>query len=224
MITRVCKQCGKEDKLKSTQNVSLFCGSCSAKKRNKTHGNSMQGKRHNDLTKFRETYQNVDYSDFILKVNTESKNKRFYKMTCQECGADRGHKPHFEATRSCLKCHAKRHTKKSPEQKKIYGCMKANINVRFKNRNLTKQAGVFRYLPYTIHDLMKHLESQFEPWMTWDNHGLYSKTKKTWQIDHIIADSNYTYSSPTDKGFLDSWALSNLRPLEAMENILKSNK
>lgn len=173
-----------------------------------------------DPSKFRETYSNVDYTDYILN----SRNKRLYKMTCNECGSERGYKIHNEAKRTCLKCHTKRYTKKSPEQKKIYCSMKANINVRFKHRNLQKQEGIFRHLPYTIHDLMKHLESQFEPWMTWENHGLYSPHKKTWQIDHIIADSNYIYSDMKDQQFLDSWALQNLRPLEALENIIKSNK
>lgn len=172
-----------------------------------------------DPTKFRETYSNVDYTDYILNC----RNKRLYKMTCSECSNDRGYKIHNEAKRTCLKCHTKRYTKKSPEQKKIYNSMKANINVRFRQRNLQKQEGIFRHLPYTIHQLMAHLESQFEPWMTWENHGLYSVHRKTWQIDHIKADSHFTYKCPTDQEFLDSWALRNLRPLESMANILKSN-
>jgi mRNA-degrading endonuclease YafQ of YafQ-DinJ toxin-antitoxin module len=200
-----------------------LCGSCCAKQRIKTYGNPMQGRKQ-DSTKFRNTYPNVDYSNFILKMNTEGKNKRFYKMTCMECGNDRGYKIHTEARRSCLKCHAKRYTKKTKEQKNIYNSMKANINVRFKHRNLLKQEGIFRHLPYTIHDLIKHLESQFEPWMNWENHGLYSPHKKTWQIDHIKPDSAFIYSSVEDKQFIDSWSLDNLQPLESLTNILKSNK
>jgi hypothetical protein len=156
--------------------------------------------------------------------NSANKIKRHYKMKCLECGVDRGYKIHNEAKRTCLKCHTKRYTKKSPEQKKIYNSMKANINVRFKHRNLLKQEGIFRHLPYTIHDLMKHLEAQFEPWMTWENHGVYSKSKKTWQIDHIKADSSFQYTSVEDIKFQDSWALENLQPLESLTNILKSDK
>jgi hypothetical protein len=165
----------------------------------------------------------VDYDVFNIYITPEGKERRLYKMTCTECGSDRGYKVHNEALRTCLKCHAKRHTKKTKEQKKTYNCMKANINARFKNRNLTKQEGIFRHLSYTIHDLMRHLEAQFEPWMNWENHGLYSVYKKTWQIDHITADSKFTYSLVTDQGFKDSWTLSNLRPLESMANILKSD-
>ena len=217
-----CSEC-KIDRnvfiLKCQYRAAPYCKSCSAKKRIKKHGNPMKGKSQ-DPTKFRNTYSNVKYEDFILN----KRGKRLYRMECISCNVDRGYKIHNEATRCCIKCHAKKYTKKSPEQKKIYNSMKANINTRFKHRNLQKQDGIFRYLPYTIHDLMKHLESQFESWMSWDNHGLYSPHRKTWQIDHIKADSNFIYSGVTDQQFIDSWALSNLRPLEALENIIKSNK
>jgi hypothetical protein len=176
--------------------------------------------RKQDPTKFRNTYANVNYNDFILNKN----KKRKYSVTCKICGIDRGYKIHNEALRPCLKCHTKNYTKKTKEQRKLYGCIKANINARFKNRNIVKERGTFRYLPYTIGDLIKHLEAQFEPWMNWSNHGPYNKNKKTWQIDHIVADSCFAYNSPEDQGFKDSWALSNLRPLESMTNILKSNK
>lgn len=217
-MTRKCIKCYKEDEIISKQNISKFCSACRAKVRIEKYGNPMQGKSQ-DPTKFRDTYPNVDYTDYVLNC----RNKRLYKMKCSECNAERGYKIHNEAKRTCLKCHTKRHTKKTKEQKKIYNSMKANINVRFKHRNLVKQKGVFRHLPYTIHQLMAHLECQFEPWMNWANHGLYSPHKKTWQIDHIKADSNFSYKSPTDISFLDSWTLCNLRPLESMANILKSN-
>lgn len=212
-----CDICNKEDGFK-IKKPSHLCGSCRAKKRIKQFGNPMQGHKQ-DPTKFRTTYSNVDYQDFILN----KRNKRLYKMTCSGCGCDRGFKIHNEANRVCIKCHAKKYTKKSQEQKKIYNSIKANINSRFKHRNLEKQEGIFRHLPYTIHELMKHLESQFEPWMNWDNHGLYSPHKKTWQIDHIKADASFNYKSVQDDDFISSWALENLRPLESLTNILKSN-
>ena len=82
------------------------------------------------------------------------------------------------------------------------------------------------YLGYTIDDLKKHLESLFESWMTWDNHGNYnSKTwddndKSTWiwQIDHIIPQSSLPYNSMQDDNFKKCWMLDNLRPLSAKQN------
>lgn len=217
-----CDQCGREIGFRAKRNDEYLCGSCVAKKRIKQYGNPMQG-RAQDPTKFRQTHGNVNYSDYKTYMDSEGKNKRKYRMTCSGCEADRGYLVHHEATRTCLRCHTTKYTKKTKEQRRLYNCVKANINARFKNRNLLKQKGVFRHLPYTIHDLMQHLESKFEPWMNWGNHGLYSVHRKTWQIDHIRADSDFTYVSTSDGPFKQSWALSNLQPLESLANIKKSN-
>lgn len=71
--------------------------------------------------------------------------------------------------------------------------------------------------------MKKHLESQFEDWMSWDNWGVYDpktwddndKSTWTWQIDHINPMANFTYESEHDPGFRDMWQLENLRPLSA---------
>lgn len=71
---------------------------------------------------------------------------------------------------------------------------------------------------YTVDDLLKHLESKFDSNMTWENHGTY------WHIDHIKPKSWFTYTSPDDPQFKECWSLANLQPLEAKQNIRKSNK
>ena len=70
---------------------------------------------------------------------------------------------------------------------------------------------------YTIEELIAHLEAQFEDWMNWDNYG-------EWHIDHIKPQSLFNFTSVNDKEFKECWALENLQPLEATENIIKSNK
>ena len=70
---------------------------------------------------------------------------------------------------------------------------------------------------YTLEDLMKHLESQFEPWMSWDNYG-------KWHIDHIKPKSLFKYENAEDPEFKKCWALENLQPLEARENLIKRDK
>ena len=74
-----------------------------------------------------------------------------------------------------------------------------------------------RLVGYTIEDLMKRLESLFEPWMNWDNYG-------KWHIDHIKPKSLFKYNLPEDKSFKKCWSLKNLQPLEASENKRKQNK
>ena len=60
--------------------------------------------------------------------------------------------------------------------------------------------------------------------MSWDNWGILQKNKKTWQIDHIVPQSKLTYTSLTDPLFQKCWALENLRPMDAMENLKKRDK
>ena len=83
---------------------------------------------------------------------------------------------------------------------------------------------VFDYLPYTFQQLKEHLESKFESWMSWENYG--GKTndpRKTWHIDHIIPQVNFKFTSMEDEQFQECWALSNLRPLDKIENIIKGD-
>lgn len=87
---------------------------------------------------------------------------------------------------------------------------------------------ITKYLPYTLNMLKMHLENQFESWMTWDNHGCYNPQTWndsdsgtwTWQIDHIIPQSILIYVSMSDLNFQKCWALDNLRPLSAKQNVI----
>lgn len=71
---------------------------------------------------------------------------------------------------------------------------------------------------YTLEDLIKRLESNFNNKMTWDNYGSY------WHIDHKKPKSLFKYKVAEDQAFKDCWCLANLQPLEKIANIKKSNK
>jgi hypothetical protein len=85
-----------------------------------------------------------------------------------------------------------------------------------------------QFIGYSIFALKNHLESNFEPWMNWNNYGVFNLKKWddqdrstwTWQIDHIIPQSEIIYSSMKDDNFKKCWSLSNLRPLSAKQNFL----
>lgn len=70
---------------------------------------------------------------------------------------------------------------------------------------------------YTLNDLKKHLEKQFQSNMNWENYG-------KWHIDHIIPISAFNFNKPEHIDFKRCWNLSNLRPLWRLENISKGNK
>ena len=110
-------------------------------------------------------------------------------------------------------------------------CYKLRQNVKNRiNLTLSRGKGGQSILPYvdwnSYEELKEHLESQFEDWMTWDNHGSWHPIEKRWQIDHIIPQSVLLEGVETmdHPKFRECWALKNLRPLEASENMLKGNK
>ncbi len=70
---------------------------------------------------------------------------------------------------------------------------------------------------YTINELKEHLEKQFRPGMSWNNYGM-------WHIDHKKPKTSFDFKSPDDDGFKQCWALGNLQPLWAKDNINKGVK
>ena len=70
---------------------------------------------------------------------------------------------------------------------------------------------------FTIDDLMRHLERQFLPGMSWGNIG-------QWQVDHIVPQASFSYSSSDDAEFRACWALTNLRPLWSGDNARKRDR
>jgi hypothetical protein len=67
---------------------------------------------------------------------------------------------------------------------------------------------------YTLARLMRHLERKFAPGMSWGNIG-------KWHIDHKRPRSSFVYDSPDDPQFQACWALKNLQPLWAIDNLSK---
>lgn len=113
---------------------------------------------------------------------------------------------------------------KNREQTDINFKLHRRISATIRKAIINKYIPKIKSLPYTIDELKAHIESQFEPWMSWDNWSHYSDNKLTWQIDHIIPRSKLPYTSVLDNNFYKCWALENLRPISAIENLKKGSK
>lgn len=105
-------------------------------------------------------------------------------------------------------------------------------NMLRKNGSSKAGKSCLNYLDYTFKELKKHIEAQFEPWMTWENHGRYEvkiwddrdSSTWTWQLDHIIPHSRTPYESMDSEEFRKCWDLSNLRPLSAKKNLIDGTR
>jgi len=61
----------------------------------------------------------------------------------------------------------------------------------FKNNGYKKSSKTESILGCSFDDFRLYLESKFEPWMTWENRGLYNgELNYGWDIDHIIPISS----------------------------------
>lgn len=90
---------------------------------------------------------------------------------------------------------------------RVYECLKAGKQAR----------STESLIGYTFKELRSHLEKQFLRGMTWDNYG-------EWHVDHIIPLSTFHIQSHDDPNLKAAWAMSNLRPLWATDNLKKSAK
>jgi hypothetical protein len=70
---------------------------------------------------------------------------------------------------------------------------------------------------YTLDDLKAHLEKMFLDKMSWDNMG-------EWHIDHKTPVSFFNFKTAEDVDFKKCWALENLQPMWAIDNLRKGNR
>lgn len=76
----------------------------------------------------------------------------------------------------------------------------------------TKLSSSQKILGYSAQELLRHIESQFQPGMTWEN-------RSEWHIDHIKPISVFLAEGIDDIKIINS--LSNLQPMWAHENLSK---
>lgn len=88
--------------------------------------------------------------------------------------------------------------------------------LRYHLKQTKNKDHTFEVLGYSLKELKKHLEENFDNYMNWDNYGSY------WHIDHIKPASFFNQLNKED--FLICWGLSNLQPLEASKNMSKGNR
>jgi hypothetical protein len=83
------------------------------------------------------------------------------------------------------------------------------------NNGYNKKGKTQEILGCSFEDLKEHLESKFEPWMNWNNKGLYNgELNYGWDIDHIIPLS----SAITEEEIIKLNHYTNLQPLCSYTN------
>jgi len=109
------------------------------------------------------------------------------------------------------------HRRKIWRTKIFRTCPEFKLRVSMQSRlcHILREKGITRSSTINLSgaELRAHLEVQFLPGMTWENHGI------VWHVDHLVPCSSFDFSDPEQARAC--FSLSNLRPLWAKDNLRK---
>ncbi|WP_313250779.1 hypothetical protein [Stenotrophomonas sp.] len=106
----------------------------------------------------------------------------------------------------------KRHRLAASPSARIRNGVSARMWAALKGRS---DGALFSRLGYSLQELVDHLQGQFSPGMTMENYG-------RWHVDHIRPCASFDQTDPEE--FAACWALSNLQPLWAADNVRKGSR
>jgi len=106
---------------------------------------------------------------------------------------------------------------RSDPEFRLRGNIRARVWEALRAVGGSKDSSVLKVLPYSLEELKWHIESQFEEGMSWDVPGSFN-------IDHVVPQSMFSYSSLNDPDFRLCWSLDNLRPLYPGRNFSEGDR
>lgn len=163
------------------------------------------------------------------KAHTKAYKKKFNKniiSECVVCGVEfKKVNTAITCSKECSLLQQKRYRKKWKIKTDYYDNPTIAISLRIshrlratlKHKKIFKNNRTFEILGYSKEDLKEHFESKFTDGMSWDN-------MSEWHIDHIRPVSSFNYTTTKCEDFKKCWALNNLQPLWAADNLSKGNK
>ena len=175
------------------------------------------------IHKYKKQYR-IDNIEFVTESDKKyySKNRERIRESQSEYYSEnkeeirRIQQNYRESNSELLTIKNREYAKKQHNKKKSDPMWKLKSNIRSSIRNgfyqnsLRKNIKTEDILGLTFGEFKLYLESKFEIWMTWDNHGLYNgELNYGWDIDHIIPLS----SSNTEEGIIILNHYTNLQPL-----------
>jgi hypothetical protein len=158
-----------------------------------------------------------DHENYILNQNKNIERTKLWQANHPDY-----YKQYRQTERGkdvCRRGNTKYYLKRIKEDSsfKLLVSLRKRIHIALK-RN-TKSGHTLQLIGCSIDYLKSHLEKQFTKGMSWSNWGI---GEGKWNIDHIRPCSNFDLSKPEEQRKCFNY--SNLQPLWALDNILKSNR
>ncbi len=194
-----CKEC---DKLFYNKNKDIIKIKAKVYRELNIEKAKVYRKKYNSLSKEKKRLSNIKYrennKDYIREYdrNYRTENKEKIKL--------------YKKNYNILNKKKSNDISRSRYRTDILYRLKILIRSSIKRLLKKKELGSVDILGCSYDDFKRYLESKFETWMTWDNHGLYNgKLNYGWDIDHIVPLS----SAKTEEELIKLNHYSNLRPL-----------
>lgn len=202
--------------------MNKFCSTCKNLKsisdfnKNSSAKDGLQAACKECQTIYRLKYREISKKKYeIRKEKYKNEFSKYYKRHKKEISKKR--RVYYKKNKLKILEYKKKYERKKIESDtnfKLVKCLRHRLYDAL--RGNFKSGSAVRDLGCTVEFLKHYLESKFQPGMTWENYGSY------WHIDHIKPLSKFDL---TDRNqLLEACHYTNLQPLEAMENIRKSNK
>jgi predicted nucleic-acid-binding Zn-ribbon protein len=227
-MVKVCSRCGIEKEFSefwkrsaSADGLMPCCKDCQ-RKYQKEHRNTPEGrKKHNEENAIWRASGGLEYLREYCKENrqklTETQRAwneshpeqvRAYKQKWEQ--KDRKENP----TRK--RDYSARRRKEDP-QVRLKEALRSRLNVALKNN--FKGGSAVKDLGCSIEEFEKHLESKFQPDMSWENYGM---GRGYWTIDHVMPLSAFDLTNRQHVVLACHYL--NLQPLWFEDNSSKGNK
>lgn len=158
------------------------------------------------------------------KLRREGKNCQWCKKHISFENASEARLRCFKNVKFCSKICTHHHRLSIPKnalaanfRSEVWKIMKKNPIDGVKNQYDPNAPKGFGVLGYSKEELISHIVAQFKEEMTLENYG-------EWHIDHIKPVSKFEFEKTSDKEFKECFALENLQPMWAKDNMSKGSK
>lgn len=205
---KTCRKCDIEKSLNKFPKRRATCKECVKKYRAEYRSK----KENKDRIRERERRYNEKNREHINKLTREWRKKPEARAKKREYQREYREKNKRKWLDNANEYNKKR-LRKDPLFK-LKKNLRDNTCRAFKSKKWRKNSRTKEMLDCTYEEAFKHLESQFQEGMTWENHGVHG-----WHIDHIIPLASAT----TEEELIKLCHYTNLQPLWAEDNWSKGD-
>jgi len=119
----------------------------------------------------------------------------------------------LDEVRRRANAYEKKYLSENPEAK-VARCLRASLRDAVHKKRAKRTAKLLASIGCSISELVKHVESQFEPWMNWQNHG-------KWHLDHFVPITAFNLFDPEEQIWVNFYL--NIRPMDSFDNQSKQD-